>query len=82
MSKAKTKLTVAALPLLLLAGLSTGCTHEQRAMQADEAAVDIYRNFFHHAKWKQNPRPLENHVEIVTLDHRVDFTQGEVGLSK
>ena len=81
MPKAKTKLTAVALPLLLLAGLSTGCTQEQREMRADEAAVDIYRNFFHHGKWKQTPRPVENHVETVTLDHRVDFTQGDVGMS-
>lgn len=81
MSKAKPKLTVAALPLLLLAGLSTGCTQEQREMSAGDAAVDVYRNFFYHAKWKQTPKPMENHVEVVSLDHSVDFSAGDAGLS-
>jgi pilus biogenesis lipoprotein CpaD len=72
----------AALPLVLVLGLLSGCAeHLEETHQTDNPAVGVYRHVFHHGKWQQGPAPFKNYVEPVTLSHDVLFQPGQAALT-
>lgn len=82
MSRNRSRIAAVTLPLLLVAGLTAGCTEKQRTQRADETAVELYRHVFHHGKWKPLPRPLDSQVESVSINHNVNFAGGDPSLSE
>lgn len=75
------KLATVTVPLLLVVGLTAGCTEKQLNQSAEDNAVELYRHVFHHGKWKQLPRPVDIQVESVSIGHSVEFGGGSTGLS-
>jgi pilus biogenesis lipoprotein CpaD len=71
----------AALPLVLVLGLLSGCAEHLETHQTDNPAVGVYRHVFHHGKWQQTRAPFKNYVEPVTLSHDVLFQPGQAALT-
>ena len=45
----------AALSLALITGLLSGCSSYLEEQETDNPAEAVYRDIFHHAKWRQRP---------------------------
>jgi len=81
MIASKSKSLNAALPLVMIVGLLSGCAEHLETHQTDNPVVGGYRHVFHHAKWQQGKEPYKNYVEPITLSHDVLFQSGQATIT-
>ncbi|MEM7172443.1 MAG: CpaD family pilus assembly lipoprotein [Pseudomonadota bacterium] len=58
-----------------------GCSEKAQQQSIGENLEDGVELVFYHGKWRQTPKPLENHLEDITFDGSINFAPGSAALS-
>ena len=77
MTSSRSKKHLRTLGVALAALALTGCT----TSELTDKPTSWLRSVITTGKWKPIPRPPQNDVEVVTIEHVVDFSSGETSIS-